>query len=89
MKQMKQNPVFLMVLLTAILVSFVYFFLSRLTGPSDIIGVPTAPPTSIESTPGENFVRCTMEVRKCPDGSYVGRVEPSCLFAPCPNTDRY
>ena len=29
-------------------------------------------------------VRCTMDVKRCPDGSYVGRVAPSCSFAPCP-----
>lgn len=27
---------------------------------------------------------CTQDVKLCPDGSYVGRVPPSCEFAPCP-----
>jgi hypothetical protein len=27
---------------------------------------------------------CTLEVKECPDGSFVGRVPPSCEFAPCP-----
>lgn len=27
---------------------------------------------------------CTMDARQCPDGSFVGRVPPSCNFAPCP-----
>jgi hypothetical protein len=27
---------------------------------------------------------CTLDVRGCPDGSFVGRVPPSCEFAPCP-----
>ncbi len=27
---------------------------------------------------------CTMDVKICPDGSGVGRVPPSCAFAPCP-----
>lgn len=30
-------------------------------------------------------VACTMDVKQCPDGSFVGRVAPSCEFAPCPN----
>ena len=34
----------------------------------------TQPPT-----PG-----CTKDARICPDGSTVGRVPPSCNFAPCP-----
>jgi hypothetical protein len=27
---------------------------------------------------------CTMDAKICPDGSYVGRVPPTCSFAPCP-----
>jgi len=27
---------------------------------------------------------CTQDVKQCPDGSYVGRIAPSCEFAPCP-----
>ncbi len=27
---------------------------------------------------------CAMDVRVCSDGSYVGRVAPSCDFAACP-----
>ncbi len=29
-------------------------------------------------------VACTMDAKKCEDGSFVGRVGPSCEFAPCP-----
>ena len=29
---------------------------------------------------------CTMEAKLCPDGSYVGRVPPSCEFTVCPTT---
>jgi hypothetical protein len=29
-------------------------------------------------------VACTLDVKECPDGSFVGRVPPSCEFAPCP-----
>ncbi|MBN2854470.1 hypothetical protein JXK06_02990, partial [Patescibacteria group bacterium] len=28
-------------------------------------------------------VFCTMEVMECPDGSFVGRVAPTCEFAAC------
>lgn len=30
---------------------------------------------------------CTMEAKQCPDGSYVGRIPPSCEFAQCPSVD--
>jgi hypothetical protein len=34
--------------------------------------------------PAEAGTMCTMDAKQCPDGSYVGRVPPSCQFAPCP-----
>jgi len=39
--------------------------------------------------PSENIVRCPADVKKCPNGSYVGRVAPSCSFAPCPEERKY
>lgn len=30
-------------------------------------------------------VACTADAKLCPDGSYVGRVAPSCEFAACPD----
>ena len=32
----------------------------------------------------EEVTFCTQDAQICPDGSYVGRVPPSCAFAPCP-----
>lgn len=32
----------------------------------------------------EEAVFCTQEAMLCPDGSYVGRVPPTCEFAQCP-----
>ncbi len=29
-------------------------------------------------------VGCTMEAKRCPDGSYVGRIPPDCEFTECP-----
>ncbi|HMO83137.1 MAG TPA: IPT/TIG domain-containing protein, partial [Candidatus Paceibacterota bacterium] len=31
-------------------------------------------------------VMCTMDVKQCADGSYVGRVAPKCEFAECPSS---
>ncbi len=31
----------------------------------------------------EETIACTLEAKLCPDGSSVGRVPPSCNFAPC------
>jgi hypothetical protein len=32
----------------------------------------------------DDEVVCTMDVKECPDGSFVGRVPPDCEFSPCP-----
>lgn len=37
-------------------------------------------PTPVEPEP----IACSQEAKICPDGSAVGRVPPSCDFAPCP-----
>lgn len=42
---------------------------------------PTTPP------PYGDGVACTMDAKICPDGSGVGRIPPSCEFAPCPGED--
>jgi hypothetical protein len=32
----------------------------------------------------DEAVFCTMDALECPDGTYVGRIPPTCEFAPCP-----
>lgn len=39
------------------------------------------PPEGVDVEEG---IACTMDAMECPDGSFVGRVPPSCEFAPCP-----
>jgi len=34
-----------------------------------------------------NNIACAMEVKLCPDGSYVGRTGPNCEFAECPTAN--
>jgi hypothetical protein len=43
----------------------------------------------MESSSVPEPIACTMEAKICPDGSSVGRVGPSCAFAPCafPNVE--
>lgn len=41
-------------------------------------------PVEEEVTEENDPVVCTMDAKQCPDGSYVGRIAPDCLFAPCP-----
>jgi uncharacterized protein (UPF0179 family) len=49
--------------------------------------VPEEPIIEIEpDSPEEptDPVACTMDAKECPDGSFVGRIPPSCEFADCP-----
>ncbi|MDO8523417.1 MAG: Hint domain-containing protein [bacterium] len=48
------------------------------------VGTPTPTPSVVGATPSPSPKACTMEAKQCPDGSYVGRVGPSCEFAKCP-----
>ncbi len=41
----------------------------------------------VEAPEDNGDVACTMEAKICPDGSSVGRVPPSCEFAPCPTPE--
>ena len=45
---------------------------------------PTASASPVAPLPSDSGVACTMEAKICPDGSAVGRMPPSCDFAPCP-----
>jgi len=51
---------------------------------------PNPQTTAYSVTPVERCnnetVFCTQDVSQCVDGSFVGRVPPSCEFAPCPGT---
>ena len=55
-------------------------------GVALLSGCATAGPGGNQGTSSSNSsaVVCTMEAKLCPDGSAVGRVEPSCEFVPCP-----
>ncbi|MDO8570608.1 MAG: DUF4389 domain-containing protein [Candidatus Daviesbacteria bacterium] len=50
------------------------------SGVSNFDNSSTKTPFPLEQSP----IACTMEVKECPDGSSVGRIPPSCSFAPCP-----
>lgn len=42
------------------------------------------PDEPVSSEDDDEGVMCTMDAMECPDGSYVGRIPPSCSFAACP-----
>lgn len=51
--------------------------------PADLLpSAPMEPEITPPVIPGP--IRCTKDVRQCPDGSFVVRRGPDCSFAPCP-----
>ncbi len=80
--------VFLLILCTLIIIISITFYFKKSAPdkiPANLDKVPSPIPSLwFKKSPNKNNVRCTMDVRQCPDGSYVGRVAPSCSFAPCP-----
>ena len=50
---------------------------------------PSPPSLWFKKPPNPENIRCAMDVKQCPDGSYIGRVAPSCSFALCPENSKY
>lgn len=68
----------------AVVIAVLLIIVAGLVGYS--IGVRVAPVNDDEPMLEQpEVVACTMEAKMCPDGSYVGRIGPSCEFAPCPS----
>lgn len=57
---------------------------SRLTLESPYVPSPIL--ISPTNTP-QDGVACTMDAKICPDGTAVGRIPPTCEFAPCPESE--
>ncbi len=52
-----------------------------------IAWIPSMSYAQVANTPTSSEVMCTMDAMLCPDGiTSVGRVAPTCAFAPCPPT---
>ncbi len=56
------------IILFAIVSGVAYWYIAGMAGPSA----------------DQNGIACTQDAKQCPDGSYVGRVPPTCEFAACP-----
>lgn len=65
--------------------NFTYIFIIIVFVFGGILYVYNPKPNEYENPKDQDIV-CTMEVKMCPDGSYVGRQGPDCEFAKCPST---
>jgi hypothetical protein len=75
---MKLKPIYLAIMVIVIILISI-FYLNKDKTPG-IIPETTTP--TVTETP-DSEIMCTMDVKTCPDGSYVSRVAPDCEFAPC------
>lgn len=76
--------VFIVVLILIFLINFYIKGINTSSYPIFIDKQVSPTPLLYKRPPRENIVRCTADVKKCLDGTYVGRIAPSCSFAPCP-----
>ena len=59
---------------------------SIFTEDTELVIPPAIPPGQSPGDSGDDSnTVCTMDAKACPDGSFVGRIPPSCEFALCPN----
>ena len=89
--KLKRTSIILVVLLIIILLAA--FYLKNKEGaqfPTFINNAFSSSPLLwFKKPPNPENVRCTADVKQCPDGSYVGRIAPACSFAPCPEENKY
>jgi len=69
--------IFLLIIITLL------FFQINIKKEKEINPIMTYPNNNIPNKKNENII-CTMDVKKCADGSYVSRKSPNCSFSPCP-----
>lgn len=81
------------ILRLSILILLITFYLKNNISDAvpAVIDEASPSPSSLwfKKPPNPENIRCAMDVKRCPDGSYVGRVAPSCSFAPCPGGNKY
>lgn len=78
---------FIVFVVVLILIFLINFYIKEANTPSVPIFIdsqvsPT--PLLLKEPPEKDIIRCPADVKKCLDGSYVGRVAPNCSFAQCP-----
>jgi plastocyanin len=74
-----RNKYFLITILAVLVMGAVAVF-----GVGNRVEAPVVEaPAGIE---GDDQFACTMDAKECPDGTFVGRVAPSCEFAACPGS---
>jgi regulatory protein YycI of two-component signal transduction system YycFG len=87
---LKRTSFIVVILVIIILLTVFYLRNTKALEFIRIINMPSSTPSLLREEPSaENNVRCTADVKKCPDGSYVGRVPPSCSFVQCPGDGKY
>jgi len=78
----------LSIILIIIIITFLIKTASNVTStsqPNQDSSQPSLLPTDLQSNSpiDDDVVRCPADVRQCTNGTYVGRIAPSCSFAPC------
>ncbi|MES2216084.1 MAG: hypothetical protein V4481_02200 [Patescibacteria group bacterium] len=68
-------------IVTLVVLVVVVGIIIAIVRPSSPASTGSNPPVSTIVPSG---VACTMDAKACPDGSYVGRIPPTCQFAACP-----
>ncbi len=82
--RLKGITIILVALLILVVLIVLYLKTERVTQTQFLFTSPTPSPALFLKKPAGERVICTADVKRCLDGTYVGRVAPYCTFAPCP-----
>jgi len=88
-KLKRTSIIFMVSLLIILLAAFYLKNKGIIQFPVFIKGATSSPLLWFKKPLDKDSVRCTADVKQCPDGSYVGRIAPACSFAPCPEDSKY
>jgi Pyruvate/2-oxoacid:ferredoxin oxidoreductase delta subunit len=79
---MDKNIKFLIIFVALFfIITLTTIYISNKTTSHQTIPVVILEPTISD----DKIIRCPADVKKCPDGTYVGRISPRCSFAQCKN----
>lgn len=91
-KKLKKYSLALIVFILLLTIAFISLFFKNIAQANNFLpnnNFKNTPSLLLQNIKDMTNKRCPADAIKCPDGSYVSRVAPSCSFAPCPKDSKY
>lgn len=87
-ENLKKYALILIAFILLLTIAFISLFYKNMAQANNFLfnnNFKKSPSLLLQKIKDTTNKRCPADAKKCPDGSYVSRVAPSCSFALCPN----